>query len=237
MKLAPSAGFSVIELARLHTTLSALYAGEPRVQQNIETDWAAGTGSDGCADIRSRYRIFQKTLFMAEDASRFVAVSTNEVSIHTLSPYDGWGPFRDRIARVLEACGDSEVPVHAHRIAVRYVNRVPFPAYNIPLSTYFAKAPEYPDGVPVAGMRSFLSRIECEYPDDTVRLTIVMGDVLPKTVGSPSFTLDLEVAWANMAEPLAVSAALSTIEGLKERVSVAFENSMTDEARRAFDAD
>ena len=89
----------------------------------------------------------------------------------------------------------------------------------------------------MTGMTSFLSRIECEYPDEPMRLLIVMANVEPKLVASPSFILDLEVAWANRVEPLAVAEALPKIDELKERVSVAFENSMTDEARRAFDAD
>ena len=90
----------------------------------------------------------------------------------------------------------------AYSIAVRYINRVPFPADQIPLSTYFTKAPEYPEGVPVTGMTNFLSRMECGYPDGSTRLMIVMGDVEPKQVASPSFILDLGVAWANRLEPL-----------------------------------
>jgi hypothetical protein len=105
------------------------------------------------------------------------------------------------------------------------------------LSTYFTKAPEYPDGVPVLGMANFLRRIECVYPDQSIRLMIRMADVEPRRSDSPAFILDLEVAWANWPEPLAIGAALPKIEDLKERLSVAFENSVTDEARRAFDVE
>jgi uncharacterized protein (TIGR04255 family) len=192
---------------------------------------------DGSPEIQARYRISRKTLFPSEDGSRFVAVGANEVSIHTLSPYDGWDPFRERIGQVLVACGEAEAPRRAFRIAVRYINRVPLPAYNIPLSTYFTKAPEYPDGVPVVGMASFFSRIDCAYSDQAIRLMIAMADIEPKRVESPAFVLDLEVAWANSPEPIAIGAALPRIEDLKERLSVAFENCVTDEARRAFDVE
>ncbi len=64
-----------------------------------------------------------------------------------------------------------------------------------------------------------------------------MADVGPKRVEAPSFLLDLEVAWANTLEPLALAAALPKIEDLKEKVSVAFESSLTDEARRSFDVE
>ena len=191
------------------------YAGKPREQQSVESEWEGAVAPDGSPEIRSKFKIVQKTLFPTENGTRFVAVSANEVSIHTLAPYDGWDAFRDRISDVLSACGDAGRRESASRIAVRFINRVSFPSYNVPLGTYFTKAPEYPEGVPVVGMTNFLSRVECEYPDDSIRLVLVMADTGPKRVEAPYFLLDLEVAWANTPERLALAAALPKIEDLK----------------------
>lgn len=87
------------------------------------------------------------------------------------------------------------------------------------------------------GMQRFLSRVECLYADPSISLTIVMADIEPKGIQFPSFILDLEVAWANSTGTLAISAALPLIEDLKERLSVAFENCVTEEARREFDVE
>ncbi len=237
IQLPPTARPSVAELARLNESISAMYPGQSTERIEVNADWAGGFSADGSPEVHSTSKIVRKTLFPSEDGTRFVAVSANEVSIHTLSPYDGWEPFRERIAQVLTACGEVESLRPAFRIAVRYINRVAFPAYNIPLSAYFTKAPEYPDGVPVEGMEKFLSRVECLYADRSVRLTIVMADIAPKGIEFPSFILDLEVAWAKWPGTLAVSAALPLIEDLKERLSVAFENCVTEEARRGFDVE
>lgn len=237
IQLAPTDGFSILQLAHLPASFSAMYPGKPKEQQTAQGDFSGGFSEDGAAELRSHFKIVRKTLFPSEDGTRFVAVRANELSIHTLSPYDGWDPFRERIAGAIHACRDVHPLGRAQRIAVRYTNRVSFPAYNVPLNTYFTKAPEYPDGVPVVGMTNFFSRVECEYPDDSIRLVILIGDVGPKRIESPTFLLDVEVAWANSLEPLAIAAALPKIEDLKEKVSVAFESSVTDKARRAFDVD
>ena len=237
IQLLPTAGFSIAELALLHKSVSVIYPGQSSERVEVQTDIVGGLSADGSSEVQSKYKVIRKALFPSDEGTRFVAVSANEVSIHTLSPYDGWEPFRARIAQVLAACGKMEALRPASRVAVRYINRVAFPGYNIPLSDYFTKAPEYPDGVPVQGMQKFLSRVECLYADPSISLTIVMADIEPKGIQFPSFILDLEVAWANRAGTLAVSAALPLIEDLKERLSVAFENCVTEEARRGFDVE
>jgi uncharacterized protein (TIGR04255 family) len=237
IQLLPNLRFSISELARLRESVFLMYPGHSAERIEVQTDSAGGFSADGSPEIQSKHRILRKSLFSTENGARFVALSANEVSIHTLTPYDGWGPFRERIATVLHACEEAEAPQRAFRITLRYINRVPFPAYSVPLSTYFTKAPEYPEGVPVLGMAGFLSRVECVYPDQSVRLTIVMADAEPKLIESPAFILDLEVAWANQPEPLAVAGALPKIDDLKEKLSVAFENCVTDAARRAFDVE
>jgi uncharacterized protein (TIGR04255 family) len=237
IQLLPIARFNVAELARLHERLFAMYPAQTSERVTVQGESTGVMSVDGSPEIQSNYKVLRKTLFPSEDGTRFVAASANEVSIHTLIPYDGWGPFRERIAQVLRACGEAGGPGRVFRIAVRYINRVPFPAYGVPLNTYFTKAPEYPEGVPVLGIASFLSRVECLYPDEAVRLMIVMADVEPKNIEGPAFILDLEVAWASWPYPLAFAEAFPKIEDLKERLSVAFENCVTDEARRVFDVE
>jgi uncharacterized protein (TIGR04255 family) len=235
--LVPTEELHLRQLARLHERLIARYPGRPQEQQDVQPELTGGLSAEGILEIQSKFKLARKTILRSEDGTRFVAISPNELSIHTLPPYDGWEAFRERIAEVLSAYSEPESPRRAHRVAVRYTNRLSLPVYDTPLQTYFTKAPEYPEGLPVLGLTSFFTRIECEYPDQPIRLTLSMTDVQPRPVESPAFILDLEAAWMNREEPLAVTEALPKIEDLKERVSVAFEKSLTDEARRVFDAD
>lgn len=223
--------------SRLHERLIETYPGTPQVRQEVQPDVRGGLSEEGSPEVQAKYKLTQKILLRSLDGTRFIAISPNELSVHTLPPYDGWSSFRTRIADVLRVCGEQVITRLASRVAVRYINRISLPRYDIPLETYFRKAPEYPAEVPVVGLTRFFSRIECEYEDQPIRLTMMFSDVYPKPIDSPAVMLDLEVAWEFQGQGLVMSAALPNIEDLKERLSVAFEKSLTDEARRLFDVD
>ncbi len=183
IQLMPATGFNVGELNLLKSRLLNKYAESPensnplrvngRVRRSHPTVPRNTIEIQDCAE---------NSLFPTENGTRSVAVERERGLVSTLLPYDGWDAFRDRISDVLSACGDAGRRESASRIAVRFINRVSFPSYNVPLSTYFTKAPEYPEGVPVVGMTNFLSRVECEYPDESIRLVLIMADVGPKRV-------------------------------------------------------
>jgi uncharacterized protein (TIGR04255 family) len=223
--------------SRLHERLNATYPGTPQVRQEVQPDVRGGVSEDGIPEVQAKYKLTQKILLRSEDGTRFVATSPNELSVHTLPPYDGWDAFRTRIADVLRIFGEEGTTRLASRVAVRYINRISLPRYDIPLEAYFKRAPEYPEELPVVGLTRFFSRIECEYKDEPIRLTMMFADVHPKPVDSPAVVLDLEVAWESQGQGLDVTVALPIIENLKEKLSVAFEKSLTDEARKLFDAD
>jgi uncharacterized protein (TIGR04255 family) len=222
-------------LARVYERLMASYPAKPLTRQTVQNAVNAQLSVEGDPEVMSRLKVGRKVLFSTKDGTRFVAVSSNEVSVHTLPPYDGWDGFRTRIGGALDACGEADPSGRAYRIAVRYSNRVSLPGYKVPLSDYFTRAPEYPEGIPVAGITSLFSRIQCEYPHEPIELVLIMAAAEPRAVDRPSFVLDIEVAWVNRDAPLAISALLPIVDDLKEKVSVAFECSLTDEARRAFD--
>jgi uncharacterized protein (TIGR04255 family) len=237
IRLLPTQELHLRQLARLHERLIARYPGRPTERQGVQSELTGGTSAEGNAEIQSKYTLARQTLLPTADGTRFIAVSANEFSVHTLPPYDGWDAFRERIVEVLGVYAEAEIPRLAYRVAVRYTNRISLQVNSAPLETYFTRAPGYPAGLPVLGLNSFFSRIECEYPDEPMRLTLVLTDVQPSPVELPAFLLDVEAAWMNKEEPLVVTEVLAKIEDLKERVSVAFEKSLTDEARRLFDVD
>ena len=110
IQLLPSGWLEFPQLARLRQSFSKMFEpGKPKEQESVESELAGGFLADGTSEIQAKYKIVRKTLFPSEDGTRFVAVSLNELSVHTLAPYDGWDPFRERIAEVLNVCRDPEL--------------------------------------------------------------------------------------------------------------------------------
>lgn len=237
LHFAPSQEWGLTLLAHLHLRLKDAYPEPPREQQILESELSGGR-EEGKLGFFLKTQIAKSRIqFPAENGTRLVSVGPDELGVHVLRPYAGWDQFRPRIVDALAAYREVATPVGVSRIGLRYINRIPLPPGEVQLGRYFTKFPDYPDGIPVSRMVAFFSRIECEFPDQPIRLSVTFADIETKPEEPPSVLLDIDAAWLRKNDALPVDRAMEQIDDLKERVSLTFEQYITDELRAAINGD
>ncbi len=120
---------------RLHDEIRDAYPGKPRQQNVVEA--AQQIPMDQPPRLMLRKGLAKVQLFN-EDGTRMVAIGQDVLSVHMFRPYQdsatlasGWDEFRPRLESALDAYWRVAKPVGAHRVGIRFINRIVVPVSNV----------------------------------------------------------------------------------------------------------
>jgi len=208
------------------------YKGVPEQQNLIQL----GIQLTGQAPANPNFPVRQdpfRVIFKSEKATKLVGVSSESLSIHTLRPYEGWEEFKQRIDKSYQTYLEVTQASAIKSIAIRYINQIFVSTdQTIHLDEYFTVHPSLPNGVS-GKVSGFIHRTRSIYEDIPVTLTVTLSDA-PAPHGQSAFILDLEVIQEWIENPLAVDAALTVLDELKQRETQVFESLITDRTRELF---
>jgi uncharacterized protein (TIGR04255 family) len=121
------------------------------------------------------------------------------------------------------------------RVAVRYINRIDFPASDQDrLKDFLNVYAALPESV-ASPMSGFLIRLELHQPDlENGLLILNVGRTQPPRDGLVSILLDLDIFRQKLDESPVSSGLWDLIEDLHRRENVLFESFITDRTRGLF---
>src|SRR6202000_142769 len=128
---------------------------------------------------------------LASTGTREVLYGPSSLAVRSLSPYEGWESYEQRIEEALKAFVGIATPGPVHRFGVRYVNYIEFSRKEIRLNDYFTSPPSVPEGLGV-GMKNFLMRTEFDWDESGV-LVIQNFQSAMNPDGYPAAILDIDV--------------------------------------------
>jgi len=237
IQFAPAADWDPTMPGRLYEKLKEIYNEKPRPQQVVELP-VLGTNAEGKPSAPSAHGLFkQRVQLLAENGTRIVGVSADQLSVHMLRPYTNWEEFRPRIMRALGAYREIASPEGVTRIGLRYINRITIGLDNPDLGQYFTIPPKFPDVDPPTRVLGFFNRKEAEFIDKPIRIVITFTNLERKQPGGLSYLLDIDVIWIRPDDPFPLDEIEGAIEDIKIRHRQVFESLITDESRKLFDAE
>ena len=222
---------------RLYEKLKDTYGERPRQQQIVESQ-LQGPGLEGSTSVSLRHR-FGKTRvqLLAENGTRIVGISEDQLSVHMLRPYTKWEDFRPRIMKALAAYREIASPEGVTRLGLRYINRIVISESNPELSEYFTVPPKFPQVEPPTRILAFFNRKETEFLDKSIRIVVTFADIEPKPSENASYLLDLDIIWIRTDDPIPLDDVPEIMEDMKSRHRNVFESLITEASRRLFDGD
>ena len=212
-----------------HPSIKDKYPGKPRQQKVVEAALQTGPQQPPSFAVREGMGRLQ---LLNDDGKRLLSLGPDVLSINVLRPYDNWENFRPRVEAAITAYREVANPQAVARIGVRYINKIVLPGTEIDLGTYFRCGPPTAEDLPKR-MGGFMSRVEYVY-DDGVKLILTQASIEAPEASS-AFLLDLDTIWEG-TEPLGLDDVMATVDLLHEREGFAFEATITEEARKVFDA-
>lgn len=213
---------------RLYERVKEEYPEEPEQQLFFQTDMETDTAS-----ASAQLKVGGPSARVAlKNGSKIITISPNNLNIHSLAPYEGWGSFYPRILRALQSYRTVVGEVAIAEVSLRYVNRVFLPGKRIRFGDYFTVTQALPeDGFPGL-ITSFFDRMEVRYEDSSkIAFTWTSeGDSADKI----AFIMDFDL---HSAGEVSFDNVPATLEDLREKERVAFESLIQDPLREIFDAD
>lgn len=233
---ATPAAWNIATPGVLFERLKSNYAEEPRAQGILQAGLTQGAPGEA-GGIFSVTAGPQKLLYSADDGSRLLGVSAQDVSVHGLKPYEGWESLKHRfdwgVGQVVDCLFDSKAPA-VSTIGLRYVNQITIPTEEFRFEDFFTIAFVFPQSFPPT-IGSFLDRVELFYPDEPTKLAFTWAST-EAGEGQSSFVLDLDYYY-QPESPIELPAAQILMEELKVREGKAFESLITEKLRDIFNAE
>jgi uncharacterized protein (TIGR04255 family) len=149
-----------------------------RLEINIKLEGEAKTGSP----TEDGY------LFQSRDGKRIVQARLDGFTFNKLKPYDDWNALREEARELWGRYVDIARPEAAHRIALRYINRIELPLPIHDFKDFVRTAPDIAPGIPQA-VQNFFLRLEIPYSNGA--LAIVTETVQPPEDPTSATTLPL----------------------------------------------
>jgi uncharacterized protein (TIGR04255 family) len=122
----PPAREAVCEIRFTHTQWDAAIPGLVYVrlkdqfpERKMSTNVTLAAQRDA---VPAQLGVAQVSRFLQPDGRSFVQLAPHAISVHRLSPYEGWNQFRPVIARVFEVYTAEAKPDKVERIGLRFVN-------------------------------------------------------------------------------------------------------------------
>ena len=236
----PGMEWNLIIPGKLHIALSEAY---PNARQQTVVEFGVEVRDGKPSELRHGEGLGNVQL-VNQDDNRTVDVGVDFLSISMMRPYQnpdnpdksGWDEFKYRIKNALHEYWGVAQPRGVKRIGVRYINKIVVPNNTANVTEYLKCI--FPDLSELSGLsgqvNGYVSRTEFSY-EDGVGLILSQGK-LPNPANASEFILDIDVVWRSESV-IGQSEALRKVEDLRDRERVAFESSITDEARGLFDDD
>lgn len=163
----------------------------PTVKQ--QNEWASEihvAPADGQTTVtRHAVRGFS---FLTGDEDRVVQARRNGFTLSKLKPYETWEKLQEEAQELWQRYVEVVRPTSVHRIAVRYINRLPFPNREIDLKEWVKMYPTIPDEI--GPMAEYLIRSVVTHPDESkYRANITQASLPPGHDRVPSVILDIDV--------------------------------------------
>ena len=171
---------------------------------------------------------------VSEDGKFIAQLRKDGFTFSRLAPYTRWEEIFAEASRLYRHYLQTAAAEEVHRIAVRYINRLPLPEGDVnDFSPFLTAPPPFPHEVP-AVMTGFLTQVQVQEPDSliqaTVTQTIQRGEVTP---GFVPVILDLDVFEVG-AFPLEPDRLLSRFEALRMAKNRLFFSSITERTAELF---
>ena len=215
-----------------HPAIRDAYPGKPRQQLIYGAALQPRVQQPHSVEMRPSLGRVQ---LVNADGTRLVTLAPDALSVNVLRPYDGWLAFRPRVETTLRAYWEVAAPEAVMRIGVRYINRIVIADPSASAHTYSHCAPPPVPGLPER-TDEFTSRVVYGY-EDGVKLILTQATLAPQD-GVRALLIDLDMVWEAAAPEagLTLDEVMGTVDRLHEREGLAFEATITAEAREVFHA-
>jgi uncharacterized protein (TIGR04255 family) len=236
IQFAPGTDWDPTLPGRLFEKLKNTYHEKPRQMHVLESQFESAPAEGAPSTLRHRVGKLRVQL-LAENGTRIVGISQDQLSVHMLRPYTQWEDFRPRIMEALDAYREVATPEGVTRLGLRYINRIALDEGEPELKRYFQIPPKFPDVGPPTKILAFFNRKEFEYLDKPIRIVVTFADVERRPSEKSSYMLDIDMIWIREDDPIPLADVPDIMEDVKTRHRQVFESLITDEMRRLFDAD
>lgn len=207
------------------------YPLEPQFQNVMQADFAEPAGQDGPPNFHVTTGP-QKIIFSNSDRTQLLIVGPNDVSTHSLAPYEGWESLERRLRVAVEMLGDFVRATGLSQVGIRYINRVEIPSSGYDFTDYMTIGFSMPEAWP-GRITAFLDRAEYAYPDERSRIAFTWAST-ESEVGASAFIIDLDLL-ATVNEDERRAGGWGLLAELKARETAAFESLIQDKLREMFD--
>ncbi len=216
--------------------LKTTYNEKPRQQQVVEAQ-VQSPGAEGSPSTLEHRFGKMRVQLLAENGTRIVGVSQDQLSVHMLRPYTKWEDFQPRIMKAIDAYREIAKPEGVTRLGLRYINRIVFSEREPMLENYFTIPPKFPVVQPPTRILAFFNRKESEFLDKPIRIVVTFADIEPKPSEGASYLLDLDIIWIRAEEPISFEELPDVMDDMKNRHRDVFESLITDKTRKMFDGE
>jgi uncharacterized protein (TIGR04255 family) len=176
-------------------------------------------------------------VFRRADGRRIVHPRFDGFGFSWLEPYETWEAFSAEAEGHWLRYRTVVAPVRAHRLGVRYVNRIDVPSQSIEIQDYLRLGVDVPAYLPQS-VTSYFMQVTIPLVDFNCFATITSSILPPRDENSTSLLLDVDtwqvgdIELTTDTEALGVRENLETLRGAKNYV---FESCITDATRGLID--
>jgi uncharacterized protein (TIGR04255 family) len=131
-------------------------------------------------------------LFQSRDGKRIVQARLDGFTFNKLKPYDDWNTLREEAKELWGRYVDIARPEVAHRIALRYINRIELPLPIPDFKDYVRTAPDIAPGIPQA-VQNFFLRLEIPYSSGALAILTETVQPPPDPASAQRLPLILDI--------------------------------------------
>jgi uncharacterized protein (TIGR04255 family) len=223
------AGLRGEEFAPLHPQLASRF---PKIEdrRGLQATFAVVKGKSQPPLVQDLG--MQGYFFKSADEKTIAQFRVDGFTLNRLPPYTSWGelfPLVIELWRLYSALARPEVIT---RLAVRYINRIPFPPGPVKLETYLRSAPVIPPELP-QHVSSFLTRVTIHDPDRNIAAHVAQA-LEADASGQPAVIFDIDAFKQDefAGDDPAIEETLNRLRDFKNLI---FFSSLTEETIRKFE--
>lgn len=215
-------------------TYAGLFYQEVRAEYPVKEQRItnqASLESDG-PQAGLKFELAKRFIAKRQDGTALLQLSPNLLVANVLAPYGGWEQLRAQAESALAAYSRTCAPTKLKSIGIRYLDRFELPSEEtIKLEDYFNFYPHLPDDGPLAqAMTAFAVNADFPYAEGRDVLSLDLRIAPDQTPESIAVAFDSYYR-SSMLDSLEPPVVMAWLEDAHERVSAAFEATLTDAMR------
>ncbi len=223
------AGFRGEEFAPLRSQL-ALRFPKMEDRRGLQTTFAVVEGKSLPPVVQDLG--MQGYFFKSEDDKTIAQFRVDGFTFNRLHPYTSWQELFPSVIELWRLYSATARPEVITRLAVRYINRIPFPPGPVNLETYLRTAPVIPPELP-QHLSGFLTRVTIHDPDVNIAAHVAQA-LEAGASGQPAVIFDID-AFKQGEFATDDPAIEETFNRLRDFKNLIFFNSLTEETLRQFE--